>query len=194
MTAPCNIFYRSSSEVEVNAAGPRNSQFAPPVKLKCQLCFPKPDQVVFMPKHNKFFIDRSSDEMAMGFCSSHTEAKGKKCFDGAILKLLPGLSKTYFCGRLGYLPSKSDSTFKYYTFHLIKKKNTASKEKKMKGKSEYKTKPSVSLYFLPSAQRRRQTIDYYGVKVKGAQFSVLIMEHFPAFRWDSKRNKQQLHF
>lgn len=151
VTAPCNIFYRSSTEVEVNAAGPRNSQFAPPVKLKCQLCFPKPDQVVFMPKRNKFFIDRSSDEMAMGFCSSHTEAKGKKCFDGAILKLLPGLSKTYSCGRLGYLPSKSDSTFKYYTFHLIKKKKLHLKGKKGRGRGVIEQNKTFSfiVYFLP---------------------------------------------
>lgn len=148
VTAPRNIFYKSSTEVEVNAAGPRNSQFAPPVKLKCQLCFPKPDQVVFMPKRNRFFIDRSSDEMAMGFCSSRGEAKGKKCFDGAILKLLPGLSKTYSWGRLGYLPSKSVSTFKYYTFHLIKKKSKESKGKKRKGKRSHSTKQNLQFHCI----------------------------------------------
>lgn len=68
-------------------------------------------------------------------------------------------------------------------------KNAASIEKKRKGKRSHSTKQNLQfslLYFLPPAQRRRQTIDHYGVKVKGAQFSVLIMEHFPAFRWDSK--------
>lgn len=68
------------------AARPRNAGFGPCVKLKCQLCFSKPDQVVFMPKRNKFFIDRLLDEMAAGFCSLLTDAKAEKRFNRAIFE------------------------------------------------------------------------------------------------------------